>query len=163
MRELAQTANRRQLHRLRKIVDQFQIRYCTLSTGPTRQAIHHFLRSHAARHAFPARFIAKKRDRVQRHVEHACPLRTDYDGARTQHGTDGGERLEVKPYVYHGGRKVSRRWPRWRERLKLLAIPNSAGVIENHFRRWCAHRDDKNTRLANIPAYADKLQARSPA
>src|SRR5580704_8681996 len=72
---LSQPTDRRQTHRRRQFVDQSQVRaefrLAEASTRPTRQQFHHFLRAAAARHAFPAGFIAIKAHSVQGHVQHA--------------------------------------------------------------------------------------------
>ena len=123
---LPQSAYRSQAHRLAtsSSINARSARYCVSLTPPCVQRASissHLLRAHPARHALSARFIPVKSYRIQRHIQHAGCIVANHNRTRSQHRARIRQRLEIQSHIHHRSRQVSRRRPRWRERLQLLA------------------------------------------
>ena len=93
-----------------KLLDQRQVRpilfFRQSAVRPSHQQVRHLLRTHTARHALSARFIAIKTHRVQRHVQHAGRIVANHNRARTQHRPRIGQRLEIQPHIHHRRRQI---------------------------------------------------------
>src|ERR1700693_2593476 len=105
---LTKTADGCEPHGQRQFLKQRQVGailcFRQRALGPTRQQVHHFLRTDAAWHALAARLVAIEAHSVQGHVQHAGGVIADDDGTGAQHGAGIGERFKIQTHVHHRSR-----------------------------------------------------------
>src|SRR5215472_4687915 len=110
-RNLAKAADGRLAHRLRKIIEERQVRSIlwlgNAALRPANEHLRHFLRAYAARDALATRFVAIKTYCVQRHVQHAGRVVANHNGAGAEHRPCVRERPEVETHIGHRGRQIA--------------------------------------------------------
>src|SRR5579872_354885 len=154
---LTESADRSLLHRGRKLVEKLHVLIGASAFGPAFHHLDHFLRSHAARNAFAAGFVAIESRRVESHVEHATAFGAHHDRARTDHRACGSDGVPIERKVRHGCRQISRRRSRGCESQHLLAAGNAPGILEDQLAVSGSHGNFEDAGANHVAADAYEL------